>query len=105
MKDILKLWSSWLWAYIKPLFKILTSKATPQLFAAAAQFIIEAETNPDLKDGGKRKKWVAAKLKEMDLLTGDKYADMVIGMIIDLIVLRLSAEGKINVQKILSAII
>ena len=105
MKDILKLWGSWLWAYIKPLFKILTSKATPQLFKAAAEFILEAETNPALKNGAARKKWVAAQLKEMDLLTGDKYADMVIGMIIDLIVLRLTAEGKVNVQKMIAAIL
>jgi len=105
MKELFKIWTSWAWAYIRPLGKILLAKGSKQMFEIIAAFIMEAEVNPALKTGAGRKAWVAAKIKESDLLVGDKYADMVIGIAIDLIVLYLTSQGKINTAKVLDAIL
>jgi len=103
MEGFFKVVFSWVWPYLKAVGQVLLTKTTPELLRIASEFIIEAETNPELNTGLRKKRWVARKLKDADLLTGNQYTDMIISFVIDLIVVKLTAEPSsgVNDQKTL----
>ena len=98
MKGFFKIVFSWVWPYLKAVGQVLLSKTTPELLRIAAEYIVEAETNPELNTGLRKKRWVARKLKEANLLVGNQYADMIISFVVDFVVVKLTAEENSGVN-------
>ncbi len=82
--------------YLLPIVQIFTSKSLTALADIAYALVVEVSTNPDFLSGGgdERRKWVADQLKKNDFVTGNKIADNLINIAIELAVARLKNEKK-----------
>lgn len=95
--QLLRLRATSFWRlYLLPIVQVFTSKSLTALADIAYAFVIEASTNPDFVDGNgdDRRKWVADQLKKNDFVTGNKIADNLINIAIELAVARLKNEKK-----------
>lgn len=93
MKDILlklKVFVSKVWTlYLGPVFKIFSQQALSNVLDIAWEFVQAAAVNPDLKSGDARRLWVAEQLKKHEWIVGNKIADYIINLAIELAVARL----------------
>lgn len=83
-----------IWAFIKPVFISLGASASKALLELALEYVREAATRSDWSNEQKRA-WVAEKIREANITSGNPLADSVVNLVIEMAVSRLKkGDGK-----------